>query len=220
MLPGVDAEYDSSREHRPQAAAQVLAAAKAERSCAIMLPLSSCQAVSRRPAAGCSCRRRRAVRRATRFLRVRDVESLRDAAAASGQVTAARSVRAWVLFWRTGTIGPAATRSGVEIVVNGALRALPDELALAADAAAVGAARPARPDRHQVRLRRRAPAAPAPCTSTARRVRSCVTPLAAVRRQARRHDRGARQRRAAASAAAGLGRRTRCRNAATARAAC
>ena len=47
-------------------------------------------------------------------------------------------------------------------------------------APAVGPARRAQPEGHQVRLRHRASAAPARCTSAARAVRSCQTPVSAA----------------------------------------
>ena len=122
------------------------------------------------------------------------------------------------VFWRTGTIGAAAARRGVEIVVNGASRALPDELAapqmpllwalrdllgltgtkFGCGVAACGA-----------------------CTVhvDGSAVRSCITPLAAVRGK-RVVTIEALGRRTGRIPCSRPGSSTRCRNAAIARAAC
>ena len=95
------------------------------------------------------------------------------------------------VFWRTGTIGAPAARRGVEIVVNGASRALPDELA-APQMPLLWALRDVL-DLTGTKFGCGVAACGA-CTVhvDGSAVRSCVTPLDSGARQARRHDRGAR----------------------------
>ena len=100
----------------------------------------------------------------------------------------------------------------IRLIVNGTT---PHRRRRARHPAALGAARDPRPDRHQVRLRRRACAAPAPCTSTASPCAPAVTPVA----RGRRHAASPRSRACPPTAATRVqrpGSRSRCRSAATA----